>query len=245
MKPWHPFEPKHWYQLKAMFPYSKILFKPGDRFSYSNLGIIFLGRIIELLTGDDYEVYVDKNILKPLEMYSSYFDTTPYHLLKHRSNNFYVKNGVHVPNGLDFDTGITVSNGGLNAPIPDMLKYLHFLLGNDSRPEYKLILKRSSLEEMWNIQQPVKVDVPGLVTGKHIHMGLTFFSVERNGRNYICHMGDQKAFISHFIVQPETKTAAIMVFNTFGYDGEDPKTQDIQRKLAGLMIDIVFSEFNS
>ena len=52
-----------------MFPFTEILFKPGSKFSYSNPAIIFLGRIIEKLTGDDYEVYVDKNILKPLEMY--------------------------------------------------------------------------------------------------------------------------------------------------------------------------------
>jgi CubicO group peptidase (beta-lactamase class C family) len=50
-----------------MLPYTEILFPPGSKHSYSNPGIMFLGRIIELLTGDDFEVYVDKNILKPLE----------------------------------------------------------------------------------------------------------------------------------------------------------------------------------
>lgn len=76
-KDWHPHEPQHWSQLVAMMPYTEILFKPGSKFSYSNPGIIFLGRVIELLTKDDYEVYIDKNIFKPLEMYRSYFDTTP------------------------------------------------------------------------------------------------------------------------------------------------------------------------
>ena len=65
-----------------MLPFTEILFKPGSKYSYSNLGIVFLGQIIERLSGDDYEVYVDKNILKPLEMHRSYFDATPYHLLK-------------------------------------------------------------------------------------------------------------------------------------------------------------------
>ena len=66
---WHPFEPPGWAQVAAMLPYTKIEFPPGSKYSYSNPGIIFLGRVIELLTGDDYEVYVDKNILKPLGMY--------------------------------------------------------------------------------------------------------------------------------------------------------------------------------
>src|SRR4051794_10145449 len=85
-KDWEPFEPAEYSQLVAMLPYTEILFKPGSKYSYSNPAIIFLGKIIEKLTGDDYEVYVDKNILKPLEMYHSYFDTTPYHLLKFRSH---------------------------------------------------------------------------------------------------------------------------------------------------------------
>ncbi len=67
-KPWHPFEPTSWSQLVAMFPYTEVEFQPGSRHSYSNPGIIFLGIIIERLTGDDYEVYIDKNVLKPLEM---------------------------------------------------------------------------------------------------------------------------------------------------------------------------------
>src|SRR5437660_1274369 len=121
---WHPFEPTAWSQLVAMMPYTEILFPPGSRYSYSNPGIIFLGRTIEHLSGDDYEVYVDKNIFKPLGMTHSYFDLTPYHLLPDRSNNYEVRDGKAVANGLDFDTGITVSNGGLNAPLTDMVKYL-------------------------------------------------------------------------------------------------------------------------
>src|SRR5829696_1157113 len=126
---WEPFEPTEYSQLVAMFPFTEILFKPGSKFSYSNPGIIFLGRIIEKLTGDDYEVYVDKNILKPLEMYSSYFDATPYHLLKHRSHSYYMRDGKRTQGRFDANTGITVSNSGLNSPITDMVKYLDFLTG--------------------------------------------------------------------------------------------------------------------
>ena len=86
-QPWHPFEPTAWSQLVAMMPYTEILFPPGSRYSYSNPWIIFIGRTIELLSGDDYEVYIDKNILRPLDMRATYFDRTPYHLLPYRSNN--------------------------------------------------------------------------------------------------------------------------------------------------------------
>ena len=55
-----------------------------SRYGYSNRIIGSRGRI-ERLTGDDYEVYVTKNILMPLGMTRNYFDVTPYHLLKDRS----------------------------------------------------------------------------------------------------------------------------------------------------------------
>ena len=42
--------------------------------------MIFLGRIIELLSGDDYEMYITKNILMPLGMHQTFFDRAPYHL---------------------------------------------------------------------------------------------------------------------------------------------------------------------
>lgn len=46
-KAWQPHEPQHWSQLVAMMPYTEILFRPGSKYSYSNPGIIFLGRVIE------------------------------------------------------------------------------------------------------------------------------------------------------------------------------------------------------
>ena len=65
---WQPFEPTRWSQVAAMLLYTHIAFAPGSRWSYSNLGYVFLGQIIERLSGDDFEVYIDKNILKPLGM---------------------------------------------------------------------------------------------------------------------------------------------------------------------------------
>ena len=162
-----------------MLPYTQILFKPGSKFSYSNPAVIFLGKIIEKLSGDDYEVYIDKNILKPLEMYRTYFDATPYHLLKYRSASYYIENGKRTEGRFDANTGITVSNSGLNSPLPDMEKYLNFLIGvrtgsDSDRVPYDTILKRSSLEEMWQPQVKTEVDANGN-RGFTTDVGLIFF----------------------------------------------------------------------
>lgn len=39
--------------------------KPGTKFNYSNLGYMILGKIIEKLSGQNYETYMRDNILKP------------------------------------------------------------------------------------------------------------------------------------------------------------------------------------
>jgi N-acyl-D-amino-acid deacylase len=41
-------------------------FKPGTRYSYSNLGYCLLGRVIEQTTGRGYEAYLKNSVLKPL-----------------------------------------------------------------------------------------------------------------------------------------------------------------------------------
>ncbi len=216
---WEPFEPTEYSQLAAMFPFTEILFKPGSKFSYSNPGIIFLGRIIEKLTGDDYEVYVDKNILKPLGMHRSYFDATPYHLLKDRSHSYYMREGKRSEGRFDVNTGITVSNSGLNSPISDMVKYLNFLTGSGAKAVNDGVLKRSSLEEMWQPQLPAPTDAngnPGFTTD----VGLIYFVDKRDGRTFIGHGGDQNGFISYIDLEPASRSASVIVFNTDVAGGE-------------------------
>ena len=214
-KDWQPFEPQRWEQLVAMMPYTEVLFKPGSRYSYSNPGVIYLGRIIELLSRDDYAVYIDKNILKPLEMYRSYFDATPYHLLKFRSHSYYVMDGKRVPGRFDADTGITVSNSGLNAPLPDMVKYVNFLLGDPKQQAvYDEVLKRSSLEEMWQPQLIAANDFTQGWMNENTAVGLSFFIDDIEGRRYVGHNGDQNGFKSFLSFCPGARTASLLVFNT-------------------------------
>jgi CubicO group peptidase (beta-lactamase class C family) len=229
---WEPFEPTEYSQLVAMFPFTQILFKPGSKFSYSNPAVIFLGRIIEKLTGDDYEVYVDKNILKPLEMYSSYFDATPYHLLKYRSHSYYMRDGKRTEGRFDANTGITVSNSGLNSPIADMIKYLNFLTGDPKKQDaYEGVLKRSSLEEMWKPQLPTTADSNGN-TGFTTDIGLIYFLNRRDGHTFIGHGGDQNGFISHIDFEPASRQASIIVFNTnVIYPDGTPAEKDVVSRL--------------
>ncbi|HEY1501467.1 MAG TPA: serine hydrolase domain-containing protein [Acidobacteriaceae bacterium] len=213
---WQPFEPTHWTQVAAMLPYTHIAFKPGSRWSYSNLGYVFLGQIIQRLSGDDFEVYMDKNILKPLGMADSYFDRSPYFLKSHVSASYLRAGDKLTEQPFNFDTGITTSNSGLKAPIPDMVKYLRFLIGDPSNPVYDVVLKRSSIEEAWTGVVPVAE--PGMPATAYTQgaprMGLGFFVIILDGRRYVYHDGDQGGFSSEMLIDPERHMAGILAVNT-------------------------------
>ncbi|MGH9587334.1 MAG: serine hydrolase domain-containing protein [Acidobacteriaceae bacterium] len=213
---WQPFEPTRWAQIVAMLPYTHVAFRPGTQWSYSNLGYVFLGQIIERISGDDFEVYIDKNILKPLGMTQSYFDRSPYFLESHVSASYLRAGDKLTEQPFNFDTGITTSNSGLKAPITDMVKYLRFLIGDASNPVYDFVLKRSSLEEAWTGVLPVAEQggSPTAYTKGSPKMGLGFFVLNRDGHRYIYHDGDQGGFSSEMFIDPARHEASILVVNT-------------------------------
>ncbi|HEY6446874.1 MAG TPA: serine hydrolase domain-containing protein [Acidobacteriaceae bacterium] len=222
---WQPFEPTRWAQVAAMLPWTHVAFKPGTRWSYSNLGYVFLGQIIERLTGDDFEVYLTKNILMPLGMTQSYFDRSPYFLVSHVSASYLRAGDKLTEQPFNFDTGITTSNSGLKAPIADMVKYARFLLGDPANPVCDFVLKRSSLEEAWTGVLPVAEQEQTAYTKDAPKMGLGFFVLTLNGHRYVYHDGDQGGFSSELFLDPARHMAAILAVNTTDTGAPPPSTE--------------------
>ncbi len=212
---WEPFEPTKWEQLLAMMPYQEIRFTPGSRYSYSNPAYIYLGRVIEAITGDPWQSYIYKNIWGPLNIRESYFNLTPWHLVAYRSSNYTLvsdstKREWLVDNGKEFNPGVTIPNGGWNAPLGDVIMWARFLTGatggdHDRARLDEIILKRSTLEEMW---RPV-VTVSDLES-----MGLGFFIDNVSGTRLIGHTGEQAGFRSFLFFNPVTRAGVAGVINT-------------------------------
>jgi len=218
---WEPFEPTTWNQLVAMMPYQELLFRPGERYSYSNPGFIYLARIVEAISGDAWQAYIQKNLFSPLGLSRSYFGVTPYWLAPDRSHNYDIvpdpSGGTElVDNGADFDPGVTIPNGGWNAPIGELAAYAAFLTKREAHsPEmqrrFDAVLNRATLQEMWEPRVPVSED-PG--TGHTESVALSFFLVRDGEHSVIGHTGSQAGFRAFFYFQPLKQTAVILAFNT-------------------------------
>jgi CubicO group peptidase (beta-lactamase class C family) len=266
-KPWQPFEPTEWAQLVAMMPYQELAFKPGSRFSYSNPAFIYLARVIEAVSGLSYQEYVKRNIMAPLGMQHSYFNLSPPSLARDRSNNYTVSidpSGclIKSANGREFDTGITTPNGGLNAPLGDLVRWVNFLTAagpatspstgagpavspstgtNSAAPHVtgpssvtsQLILSRDSLLEMWR-----PVVVVNQAPDHPQYMGLSFFLDPRTSASgtttFVGHTGSQAGFRAFLEFNPQNRRAVIAAFNTAHADGHnEAETRAAQKSRDG------------
>jgi CubicO group peptidase (beta-lactamase class C family) len=101
--------------------------KPGTRFSYSNSGPPAAAYVIEKVTGQRFEDYVEQNWFKPLGMNTaSYFDTPE---VQSRLTKLYHKDGK---TPFPYWHILLRPAGSINASAKDMANYVQFYLNRGS-----------------------------------------------------------------------------------------------------------------
>ncbi|MCM3876596.1 MAG: beta-lactamase family protein, partial [Thermoanaerobaculia bacterium] len=135
-------------RLEAGFPFSNV---PGVAFEYSNTGFAILGRVVARASGMKYRDYVDKNVLRPLGMTSTFWDAAS--IPGDRLAKGYRREGqawVEEPGLAD---GAYGSMGGLYSTVRDLARYTSFFLsvwpphdGPETGP-----IRRGSAREMQEV----------------------------------------------------------------------------------------------
>jgi CubicO group peptidase (beta-lactamase class C family) len=125
--------------LISLFKDQPIAFAPGTQFQYSNSNYVLLGYIIEKVSNESYEKYVQEHIFTPLGMNHSYYDS-PEKVILNRITG-YIQTGANtVMNAQYLDPSSAYAAGGLAMTAKDLFKW-HCGL-------YKYtILKKESLEK--------------------------------------------------------------------------------------------------
>lgn len=113
--------------LPLIYDQKLVFDTPGEKFSYSNSGIVLLGAIIEKVTGQSYFSYIKENILDPLGMNDTRINFGE-EIIENRSTGY-----MKTPTG-KFKSNIYLvppanADGGIETTVEDMLKFDQALYG--------------------------------------------------------------------------------------------------------------------
>ncbi|MDH7445664.1 serine hydrolase [Aquimarina sp. 2201CG14-23] len=128
-------------ELIDVFKNEPMDFDPGEEFRYNNSGYILLGYIIEVITGDTYENFIEKNIFEKIGMNSSYYGSMS-QLIKNRASG-YKQSGDDYLNADYLSLTLPYAAGSLMSTVDDMLKWQNAVSANT-------FIKRASLEKAIN-----------------------------------------------------------------------------------------------
>ena len=184
--------------------------RPGSRYAYSNMGYGLLGMVIEKVTGQPYERYLDAQLLQPLGMADSTFafvtqmSTQAGTQADPRLAMGYFEHGVAqpaVPQYLRPAAQFTTTAA-------DMGKLARFLMGDGTLQGSQFI----DLALMGALSEPAGTDAAqaGLAMGH----GLALAVRDRHNVVGACHPGTAVGFRAMLCIYPEQDSAFFVAFNT-------------------------------
>jgi len=180
------------------------IFPPGEIPAYSNYGAGLAGYVVQRVSGQRYEDYVRLHIFEPLGMSHSSFDQPlPKNWPVHPVAGYATAGEKMLP----FEVVSPAPAGALTTTGADMIRFgLALLHGGEL--DGKRILQSQTLAEMWTPQFQSNPKSPAMCLG--------FYEERRDGTRWIGHGGDLIAYHSEFLIQPESKTAFFLSYNTAG-----------------------------
>jgi CubicO group peptidase (beta-lactamase class C family) len=158
------------------------VFAPGSTPAYSNYGASLAGYIVQRVSGESFDDYMDKHIFAPLDMKNSSFRQPLPANLQPLMSTCYTEASAPAKK---FEIVGPAPAGSLSSPAEDMA---HFMIAHLQNGEYhgNRILKAETAEMMHN--SPLTI-LPPLN-----RMELGFFETNINGREVIAHLGDTQCF---------------------------------------------------
>jgi CubicO group peptidase (beta-lactamase class C family)/uncharacterized membrane protein len=183
------------------------VFAPGSTPAYSNYGASLAGYIVQRVSGESFDDYIDKHIFAPLDMqHSTFRQPLPANLEPLMSQCYSLASEP----AKKFEIIGPAPAGSLSSPGEDMA---HFMIAHLQNGEYhgNRILKAETAEMMHN--SPLTI-LPPLN-----RMELGFFETNLNGREVIAHLGDTQCFHTSLHLFLKEGVGFYVSFNTPGKAG--------------------------
>ncbi len=198
-------DPKAAMTLKKQMPLAlpERVFAPGTTPAYSNYATALAGYIVERVSGEDFDTYVENHIFKPLGMtHSSFRQPLPANLVPHMSGGYPDITQKARP----FEMVIPAPAGSLSASGADMGKFMIAHLNDGAG-----LLKPETTKMMHDFK------APGV--GPLNSMALGFYEQQVNGHRAIAHGGDTVWFHSYLWLFPDADVGVYISMNSAGKEG--------------------------
>ncbi|NJS13330.1 MAG: beta-lactamase family protein [Sphingopyxis sp.] len=196
---------------------TRLVAAPGTVRKYSNAGLAVIGRLLEVVSGRDFDTLVQDNLLRPAGMSRSQFN-----LAGIQDDIAFAEMAPFGGNrrvAPVFDIGLKAA-GGLNTTAADAARFGIALL-NGGMGENGRLLAQTTLEAMYQLQ-PV-----GGATASDVGLGFVIRSLD--GDRMLGHSGGIYGFTSEFWLLPD-RGVGVVVFGTV--DGDDAPNRFARHALA-------------
>jgi CubicO group peptidase (beta-lactamase class C family) len=180
-------------KLVARFRDKPLDFQPGEKWSYSNSGYVLLGYLLEKVSGESYEKFVQENIFGPLGMKDSGYDSNSAVISRRAAGYARVKDETE--NAGFIHMSIPFSAGALYSTTEDLLRWEQGLFGGK-------LLSAASLAKMTT---PFKDDYACGVGVRAV-----------SGHKVIDHGGGIEGFNTFLAYYPEDKLTVVALSNLNG-----------------------------
>lgn len=185
----------------------KRIFAPGTTPAYSNYATSLAGYIVQRVSGEQFDDYIERHIFAPLKMtHSSFRQPLPDNLKPLMATGYNKASGDVIP----FEIVGPAPAGSLSSTGSDMARFMMAHLNNGELDGAR-ILKPETAKMM---HTAVKRYVPPLDG-----MALGFFETNINGREVIAHLGDTGAFHTSLHLFMDANTGLYASFNSSGEQG--------------------------
>ena len=184
------------------------IYPPGKIVAYSNYGATLAGYIVQRLSGEPFDEYVEKHIFQPLGMrHSTFVQPLPPALAAEMSHGYaQASDGKPQP----FEMIEIAPAGALSTTAADMARFMIAQLGDGSNGGAP-ILDPQTLALMHSTQSQMAPGMNGFDLG--------FYQENRNGLSIIAHAGDTDWFHSDLHLILGHGVGLFLSFNSAGHDG--------------------------
>jgi CubicO group peptidase (beta-lactamase class C family) len=183
-------------EIVDLFKDKPMDFAPGEKWSYSNSGYILLGAIIEKVSGQTYQDFVQKNIFTPLGMKHSYYDNTA-RLIPRRVEG-YSKTNEGYQNAAYLSMTQPFSAGSLMSSVDDLALW-------DAALYTEKLVKQESLKRAWTQRL--------LNNGKSAHYGYGWSMSVYESHPIIEHGGGINGFTTYALRMPADRIFVAILTN--------------------------------